>query len=84
MADTQSPKAPRMRQARKSISHVPSAEVSVDKENATLDAGAMSAFTTKVKQTAKKSRSKSLGPGGLDALKEGTGNKGKVYDTTGH
>ena len=78
MADTQSLRAPRMRQARKSMSHLPSPDITGDKENATLDTGELSALTIKSKQTAKKSRSKSLGPGGIDALKEGTGNNGKV------
>ena len=78
MADVQSPRAPRMRQARKSIAHLPSSEVGGDKENATLDAAALTSMTGTGKQAAKRSRSKSIGPGGLDALKEGTGNKGGV------
>ena len=84
MADMQSLKAPRMRQARKSISHLPSSDNGGDKENATVDSGAFSALTTKGRQAAKKFRSKSLGPGELDALKEGTGNKGNVYDCAGN
>ena len=52
-----------------------------DKENATLDSGELSNLTAKSKQTAKKSRSKSLGPGGIDALKEGTGNNGRACCT---
>ena len=67
-----------MRQARKSIAHLPSSDVGGNKENATLDAAALTSMTATGKQAAKKSRSKSIGPGGLDALKEGTGNKGGV------
>ena len=78
MTDKQSPKAPRMRQARKSIAHMPSSDLGGNKENATLDAAALTSLTAKGKQAAKKSRSKSVGPGGLDALKESTGNKGGV------
>ena len=67
-----------MRQARKSIAHLPSSDVGGNKENATLDASALTSMTSTGKQAAKKSRSKSIGPGGLDALKEGRGNKGGV------
>lgn len=78
MADNRSPKAPRMRQARKSLAHLPSMDPSENQENATIDAASFSAIAAKTRQNAKKSRSKSLGPGGLDALKEGTGNRGRV------
>ena len=78
MASTQSPRAPRMRQARKSLAHVPSADSSGDKENLTVDSAALSSLTAQGKQASKKSRSKSIGPGGLDALKESTGNKQEV------
>ena len=67
-----------MRQARKSIAHTPSADITGNKENATVDAGAVASFSAQGKQAAKKSRSKSIGPGGLDALKEGSGNKQEV------
>lgn len=78
MSSTQSPKAPRVRQARKSIAHMPSADINGNKENATVDAGAIASFSAQGKQAAKKNRSKSIGPGGLDALKEGSGNKLEV------
>lgn len=74
----QSPKVPRVRQARKSLAHVPSTDISEHKENYTVDSAALSSLTAHEKQTSKKSRSKSLGPGGLDALKEGSGNKQEV------
>ena len=80
MASTQSPKAPRMRQARKSLAHVPSTDVSGDKENVKVDSAELSSLTAQGKQATKKSRSKSLGPGGLDALRESTGNKQEVGD----
>ena len=69
-----------MRQARKSLAHVPSIDVSGDKENLGVDSAALSSLTVQGKQTTKKSRSKSLGPGGLDALRESTGNKQEVGD----
>ncbi len=69
-----------MRQARKSLAHVPSTDVSGDKENIRVDSAALSSLTVQGKQATKKSRSKSLGPGGLDALRESTGNKQEVGD----
>lgn len=63
---------PATRRTRKSIGGGPSAKRTLDKENATLDVGsAMGA-------TRKKSRSKSIGPGGLDTLKMGHGNRRAV------
>ncbi|KAI9825851.1 MAG: hypothetical protein M1832_000792 [Thelocarpon impressellum] len=67
--------------SRKSIAHPPStsdASGLLDKENQTADvssiivAGSKSSSSSK---RAKRSRSKSIGPGGLDALTEGTGNR---------
>lgn len=43
-----------------------------------MDSAALSSLATQGKQATKKSRSKSIGPGGLDALKEGSGNKQEV------
>ena len=67
-----------MRQARKSLAHVPSTDVSGDKENLGGPSAALPSLTVQGKQASKKSRSKSLGPGGLDALKESSGNKQEV------
>ena len=78
MSSAQSPKLPRVRQARKSIAHMPSADVARSEENATVDSGMIASFSAQGKQVAKKNRSKSIGPGGLDALKEGSGNKQEV------
>jgi kinetochore protein Spc7/SPC105 len=47
---------------------------SMDKENMTTDIATLRGTTKRLK----KSRSKSIGPGGLDALKDGTGNRRKV------
>ena len=77
-SNTQSPKPPRVRQARKSIAHTPSAYIPRDGENAKVDTEMHAHFSAQGKQLAKKNRSKSIGPGGLDALKEGSGNKQEV------
>lgn len=60
---------PATRRSRKSISgRLPSGKTG-DKENATVDIGSSMAASRK------KSRSKSMGPGGLDVLKSGAGNR---------
>lgn len=48
------------------------------KENLTTDLSMLTGVKTK-RTTTKKSRSKSIGPGGLDALKEDPGNRRKVF-----
>ncbi|KAK4250780.1 hypothetical protein C7999DRAFT_28609 [Corynascus novoguineensis] len=60
---------PATRRARKSIGAGPSTRKALDKENATLDVGNGTGGARK------KSRSKSMGPGGLDPLKMGNGNR---------
>jgi len=64
--------------SRKSLAHIPSSVM--DQENMTADLGALVAGKKAVPigKPAKKSRSKSIGPGGLDALKDTTGNRRKV------
>lgn len=67
--------------SRRSIAHVPRSKTAgLDKENATTDIGAMQPFGNNGKAATrdKKSRSKSLGPGGLDALQKSNGNRRKV------
>ncbi|KAL8736938.1 MAG: hypothetical protein Q9181_002186 [Wetmoreana brouardii] len=64
--------------SRKSIAHMPSPDT-VNNENITLDSAALAPPT---KAAHKKSRSKSIGPGGLDALKETTGNRREAAATT--
>ena len=64
--------------SRKSLAHIPSSVM--DQENMTADLGALGAGkkAVPIEKLAKKSRSKSIGPGGLDALKDTTGNRRKV------
>ena len=52
----------------------------MDQENATADLGALAAGkrSMPMEKPSKKSRSKSIGPGGLDALKDASGNRRKV------
>jgi kinetochore protein Spc7/SPC105 len=54
-----------------------------DKENATTDINAARQLIGRDVGTGKdkKSRSKSLGPGGLDALQDSNGNRRKVIDS---
>ncbi|KAJ5959887.1 uncharacterized protein N7479_007037 [Penicillium vulpinum] len=65
--------------SRRSIAHVPRSRMTsgLDKENATTEIGAVQPFSnnTKPSMRDKKSRSKSLGPGGLDALQNSNGNR---------
>ncbi|AEO65908.1 uncharacterized protein THITE_2113514 [Thermothielavioides terrestris NRRL 8126] len=60
---------PATRRTRKSVGGGSPSRKSRDKENATLDVGSAAAGARK------KSRSKSMGPGGLDVLKTGSGNR---------
>ena len=64
--------------AHKSIAHMPSPDTTVDKENLTIGSAGLSKLAASSKQAGKKSRSKSIGPGGLDALKENAGNRRAV------
>ena len=73
-----SPKAPRVRQVRKSIAHTPAAYLTGNEENTRLDGGTNASLIAQGKEVTKKSRSKNIGPGGLDALKEASGNKQEV------
>lgn len=59
---------PATRRSRKSTTGL-SPRKAMDKENATVDVGSTLAAGRK------KSRSKSMGPGGLDVLKSGNGNR---------
>lgn len=66
--------------SRQSIAYLPSNDVvNSDKENGTVDISALQRPKDATLQSPKKkSRSKSLGPGGLEALKENAGNAVKV------
>ena len=68
--------------SRQSIAHFPPSTVlSSDKENATADiVNLQTSVALNAGKEKKKSRSKSLGPGGLEALKESSGNSSKVKD----
>jgi kinetochore protein Spc7/SPC105 len=78
MADA--PTSPRSRRpkSRQSIAHVPSARTAAHKDNATTDIAALQAEHSQAQAARKKSRGKSIGPGGLEALNETTGNIAKV------
>ncbi|KAI9767137.1 MAG: hypothetical protein M1840_005926 [Geoglossum simile] len=72
--------AQRQRRSRKSIAHMPSPEkpsIIADKENMTTD---LSSFTASTGKVPRKSRSKSIGPGGLN---EATGNRRKPVAPVG-
>ena len=66
--------------SRKSLAHIPSSQ-SIDQENMTADIGALTGKKAlPIEKPSRKSRSKSIGPGGLDALKDTTGNRRKVRE----
>lgn len=65
--------------SRQSIAHIPSSKASAFKDNATTDIAALQAEHGKSLAAAKKkSRGKSIGPGGLEALTETSANAIKV------
>lgn len=64
--------------SRKSITHIPSTDATSDKENLTVDTAGLASVPTQSTSRVKKSRSKSIGPGGLDALYSDAGNRRKV------
>lgn len=72
MAPSNETTVPSTRRVRKSVGASTEMMRTVDKENATVDVARTLA------DNRKKSRSKSIGPGGLDALKRGTGNRRAV------
>ncbi|KAF7513821.1 hypothetical protein GJ744_007872 [Endocarpon pusillum] len=77
--DSSASRPPRPK-SRQSIAHLsPSKDHEYDKENATADLGSIRKRKLAVSNAdRKKSRSKSLGPGGLEALKESAGNTTKA------
>jgi kinetochore protein Spc7/SPC105 len=60
---------PAPRRTRKSVGGQSPSNKKMEKENATIDVGGTLAANRK------KSRSKSMGPGGLDVLRVGSGNR---------
>ena len=79
METAQSPKKRALptSRARKSIAHMSTLGVNNEKENVTANLAVLST-SAQGNVTAKKPRSKSIGPGGLDALKEDAGNRRQV------
>ena len=57
--------------SRRSIAHLPLSEIATSNEN-------LSSETSPVKPGSRKTRSKSIGPGSLDALRDDSGNRQKV------
>ncbi|EXJ75871.1 uncharacterized protein A1O5_00379 [Cladophialophora psammophila CBS 110553] len=78
MADSTTDRRSSRPKSRQSIAHMPSAKTYASRDNATTDIAALQARHTEAKAAKKKSRGKSLGPGGLEALKESTGNATKT------
>ena len=71
------------KRTRKSMTHVPMSSGAipfedVNKENEGRDGASEQNGVDKLGATSKKSRSKSLGPGGVDALQATSGNRRKV------
>ena len=64
---------------RKSIAHLPSPDFNNAKENITVDVIGLPGSIAPEKPDVKRLRSKSIGPGGIDALKEDAGNRRKVW-----
>lgn len=65
--------------SRQSLAHIPPTSAPNEKENVTVDVSSTQrGYTAAAQVEKKKSRSKSLGPGGLEALKESAGNAVKV------
>lgn len=69
--------------SRKSLAHTPSSR-KMDQENMTTDFASLASGKrgAPIEKAGRKSRSKSIGPGGLDALKDTTGNRRKVGGET--
>ena len=68
--------------SRKSIAHMHSLAVNNEKENVTVSLAITSASVANGDVAAKKPRSKSIGPGGLEALKEDAGNRRQVFHSS--
>ena len=64
--------------SRRSIAHLPLSEIASSKESLSNEAVRNPGLASPVKAGGRKSRSKSIGPGGLDALRDDSGNRQKV------
>ncbi|KOS19732.1 hypothetical protein ESCO_000344 [Escovopsis weberi] len=70
MASSNDVTLPATKRSRKSIgAHLDISRVTMDKENATID------IATTLAASRRKARSKSIGPGGIDSLRQGHGNR---------
>lgn len=78
MADSPAERRSSRPKSRQSISHMPSIRPSALKDNATTDIAALQAQHSVNQAAKKRSRGKSLGPGGLESLKEPAANAAKV------
>lgn len=79
MSKHQSPKkASTASQSHKSMAQLPSPDINNAKENITLQSIASLKPIANDKLASRKPRSKSIGPGGLDALREDAGNRRQV------
>jgi len=78
MADSLSNSKSSKVRSRQSIAHLPSSRNSALKDNVTTDIAALQAQHNASPAISKRSRGKSIGPGGLEALTESTGNIVKV------
>lgn len=75
MSSLEDATVPAIRRPRQSIgSHTGFQKMAADQENATVDVTSQATFEA----SRNKSRSKSFGPGGLDALKQSAGNRRAV------
>ncbi|KAK4940439.1 hypothetical protein LTR10_019423 [Elasticomyces elasticus] len=74
MADALSGSKPSKARSRQSIAHIPSSRNSALKDNVTTDIAALQAQHNVSPARGQRSRGKSIGPGGLEALTESSGN----------
>lgn len=85
MSKHQSPqKASAASQSLKSMAQLPSPDINNAKENITLQSITSLKAIANDKSASRKPRSKSIGPGGLDALRENAGNRRQVGPCRAH
>lgn len=85
MSNHQSPKKARAApQSRKSMAQMSSPDVNNAKENITLQSVTSLKAVAHDKPASRKPRSKSIGPGGLEALREDAGNRRQVCPRRAH
>lgn len=85
MSNHQSPnKARAVPQSRRSMAQLSSSVVNNAKENITLQSVTSLKAVVHDRPASRKPRSKSIGPGGLDALREDSGNRRQVCPRRAH